>query len=226
MDEFPHQPHNWLIHKLMWEELSIVIPRYAAGTLLDVGCGNRPYRALAAPHVRSYVGLDFPAATSSPPDADVHADALALPVATESVDTVLCSELLEHLPLPLDALGEMHRVLRPGGHVILTTPLFWQVHEEPRDYYRYTKYGLHYLLRASGFEPVHTAELTGFVATVVQMTSYAVRAQTPVARALRPLTAPVSWLAQRAAYAINKRERNRAFNCLTIVVARKPRAGA
>jgi SAM-dependent methyltransferase len=221
MSEFPHQPHNWLIHRLMWDELSALIPRYATGTLLDIGCGGRPYQAIAAPHVRAYVGLDFPAPTSPAPDADVHGDALHLPVASASVETVLCSELLEHLPRPLDAVGEMARVLKSGGHVILTTPLFWQIHEEPRDYYRYTKYGLAYLLEASGLDPVHTAELTGFVATVVQMTAYAVRAESPVARALRPLSTPLMALAQRAAYAINRRDRNRSFNCLTIVVARK-----
>jgi SAM-dependent methyltransferase len=216
MSEFRYQTHNWLIHKLMWEHLSMVIPRYARGVMLDVGCGQRPYQQLSSSHVTAQFGVDYPVDDAVEPAVDVQGDALALPIASESVDTVLYTELLEHLPLPLDAMRELSRVLKPGGHVILTTPLFWHIHEEPRDYYRFTRYGLEFLLNASGFEVVQTSELTGFWATFVQLWCYTVQT-----RSIRKLIAPLVWLSQRVAYWVNKHSRNRRFNCLTIVVGRK-----
>ena len=84
MSEFRYQPHNWLIHKLMWEELSVLVPRFASGTLLDVGCGERPYQSLTSGHIDRYVGIDYPSGNAGRSRADVHGDAMALPVADAS----------------------------------------------------------------------------------------------------------------------------------------------
>lgn len=222
MSEFSYQSHNWLIHKLMWEELSNIAPQYAGHTLLDVGCGRGPYRNLFSAYSKAYFGLDNPNDHSGMSGANAYADAHFLPIASESVDTVLLSEVLEHLSLPLDALKETCRVLKPGGHLILTAPLFWHLHEKPRDYYRYTKYGLQFLLEQSGLKVVHVSELTGFIGTFTQLWCYFLWSGAGSFTVLRAGLYPVIWILQRLAYWANKLDRSRDFNCLTIMVGHKP----
>lgn len=120
---------------------------WARGRLLDVGCGNQPYRELFAPFIREYVGLDRDWRESRP---DVVGDALRLPFPAETFETVLMIQVLEHLPDPLGAMGEIRRVLKRGGRVILTAPQYWRVHEEPHDYYRFTRFGLIHLAQQNG----------------------------------------------------------------------------
>lgn len=118
--------------------------------MLDVGCGRRPYESLFRSRVDSYIGLDWPVhATPSTPD--IIADALRLPLAGESADTVLATELMEHLPSPTAFLQEIHRVLRPGGVAIVSVPFLEPVHEAPRDYYRFTPFSLRILFDQCGF---------------------------------------------------------------------------
>jgi SAM-dependent methyltransferase len=69
---------------------------------------------------------------------------------------------MEHLPEPDLFLGECHRILEPGGRMCLTVPFMWHVHEEPYDYYRYTEFGLKYLLEKRGFVDVRVEARTGF----------------------------------------------------------------
>ena len=124
---------------------------YVHGKLLDVGCGSKPYKDTYFSAATSYVGVDYASEKSRP---DIIASALSLPLDNESFDTVVSTELLEHVPDPLRALREMHRVLKPGGHLILSTPMYWPRHEIPHDYFRYPYDGLLYLVKESGFELV------------------------------------------------------------------------
>ena len=132
----------------------------ATGQLLDVGCGSMPYRAAVLDTGASYTGLDIEARTNGVEfigsATDMHL------VADASFDTVLCSEVLEHVAEPRVALAEMARVLRNDGKVILTVPFLGRLHEEPYDYYRYTEHGIRALLADSGFA-VESMETTGSV---------------------------------------------------------------
>ncbi len=144
-------------------EISIAAANFGHGELLDIGCGEKPYKKYFDGRVSRYVGLDTPDSKSTV--VDVRGDALATPFEKGSFDTILMSEVLEHLPEPGLALREAHRVLRPGGHIILSTPMVWGLHEEPYDFYRYTKYGLEYLAKSSGFEPLYIHKTTGTFGT-------------------------------------------------------------
>lgn len=125
------------------------LARYATGVVLDVGCGQGPYRPLIAGSGLGYVGTDI----QGPYEAvDVLADARALPFANETVGTVLCSEVLEHLSDPHVALSEAARVLQPGGHLVLSVPFLARIHEAPHDYFRFTKFALARLATDAGFE--------------------------------------------------------------------------
>jgi SAM-dependent methyltransferase len=123
-----------------------------SGELLDVGCGKKPYRELA-PGVTRYVGLDLDTAVArAVAVADAYYDGGAFPFADCSFDAVLCSQVLEHVFTPEEFLGEVHRVLRPGGKLLLTVPFAWDEHEQPRDFARYSSFGLRALLERNGFE--------------------------------------------------------------------------
>jgi SAM-dependent methyltransferase len=116
-------------------------PGYAQGTILDYGCGNMPYRATFEPRGLSYIGVDV---EQNKPGTVTHVipPGGRLPLADASVDTVLSTQVLEHVADADGYLAEVERVLRPGGHLILTCPGSYMLHEEPNDYFRYTRYGL------------------------------------------------------------------------------------
>lgn len=121
------------------------------GTMLDYGCGGQTYRQLFAPKIEKYIGADVAAAAETKLDIQLQPHQ-PVPVPDESVDTVLATQTLEHVPDPWFYLGECYRVLRPGGVLVLTAPMQWRHHEVPYDYFRFTKYGLIELLTRKGFE--------------------------------------------------------------------------
>ena len=136
----------------------------ASGSLLDVGVGEKPYGELFAPHVTSYTGLEYPpVADNLHPEiwakletivdlVDVFGDGMRLPFASNSFDTVLSFEVLEHVPDPNACVSEMARVVRPGGRVLMTVPFSSPRHQLPFDFFRYTPNGLEALLTRHGLE--------------------------------------------------------------------------
>ena len=136
---------------------------YVGGMVLDLGCGSRPFEAFFNGRVTRWVGADYPSSGHPRAHPDVLADAMMLPLAGECFDTVLCTQVLEHVPEPMDVLREAWRVLRPGGHLVLTAPQYNALHGEPQDFYRYTKYGLDHLARKAGFEVKAIEPIGGFL---------------------------------------------------------------
>lgn len=106
---------------------------------LDVGCGNSPFRV----YFPNPVGYDITRGKG----VDIIGDALYLPFRENAFEVVLCTEVLEHLREHFLALEEIRRVLKVAGGLILTTRFLYPIHNKPCDFYRYTKYGLEYLLR-------------------------------------------------------------------------------
>ena len=123
---------------------------------LDVGAQNGPYAAFFP----NRVGVDIRRGAG----VAIVGDAQALGIRDATFETVLCTEVLEHLPEPQRAIDEMYRVLRPGGELLLTTRFLFPIHDAPGDYFRYTKYGLRHLLRR--FEIVELREETTSVGTL------------------------------------------------------------
>lgn len=153
---------NWLIHRLTRQAM-VNGATYASGRLLDVGCGNRPYQAIFMDRASCYIGLERDRRRYN--KVDVWGDALILPFEDGVFDTVLSNQVLEHVPEPQLALMEAARVLHDGGHLILTAPHIWELHEVPHDYFRFTPYGLRYLAEKAGFEIVFIEALAGFWVT-------------------------------------------------------------
>lgn len=82
-------------------------------------------------------------------------------------DAVFMIEVLEHVSEPQAAVAEIHRVLRDGGSFVSSTPFIFGIHEEPYDFFRYTKYGLLHMFRA--FSEVRLRERNGYYASIIVM---------------------------------------------------------
>ena len=128
------------------EEAQSAHEEFGAYRLLDVGCGQKPYRPLFEAYVREYVGLDF----AEGPHADLIGPIEELPIADASFDVVLCTQVLEHAHDPVQAVRELHRVTAPGGRVLLSTHGVMVYHPNPVDYWRWTHEGLAHLFRGAG----------------------------------------------------------------------------
>jgi SAM-dependent methyltransferase len=142
------------------------------GTVLDIGCGRKPYAPLLGARARRWIGVDLPLTASGKSRADVYGSAVQLPFATGCVDAVISTEVLEHLPEPDQFFAEASRVLRQGGAFVLTTPQSHGLHEEPHDYFRYTRYGLTRLAEKHGFEVERVAAFGGVIAMIGQTVSH------------------------------------------------------
>jgi SAM-dependent methyltransferase len=140
---------------------------YVRGTVLDLGCGRRPYHALLASGGAHIVGID--AEADHVPAPDVCGDVQRLPFRDAVFDTVVTTQVIEHVFDPLSMIREAGRVLKPGGHLVVTAPQAWPLHEEPRDFYRYTSYGLAGLARAGGFDVLLLSARGGSVIALTQL---------------------------------------------------------
>lgn len=136
----------------IWADLRQILPQ-ACGTVVDVGCGARPYRSLFSNQV-TYIGIDTADAKShfgyEAPEVR-YFQGESWPVADGSADFVLCTETMEHVPEPGRFLREAFRCLAPGGTLLLTVPFAARWHFIPHDYWRFTPSGLERLMTAAGF---------------------------------------------------------------------------
>lgn len=158
----PFNPY-WLDRRCLRRSVEALAP-LARGVLLDVGSSETPYREVFERHVRRYVGMEYPPSVlEKQPDMwdllyNVHhllnllGDGRNLPIRTDSVDTVLCTEVLEHVPDAAPMVQEMARVLRPGGRLLVTVPFVQPLHELPGDYHRFTPAALRRYAEEAGLE--------------------------------------------------------------------------
>jgi SAM-dependent methyltransferase len=138
------------------------------GRVLDVGCGQKPYSKLFA--ADAYVGLEIDTPMSRAiGQADYYYDGLTFPFADHEFDTVLCSQVLEHVFEPDTFLSELHRILKPGGMLIVTVPFVWDEHEQPYDYARYSSFGLRHLFTKHGFVIEEQFKTLGNVLVLCQL---------------------------------------------------------
>lgn len=122
------------------------------GSILDIGCGNSPFRHVLDPARTKYQGIDVNEAASfgyRNPDT-VYFDGETIPFADETFDAFWCTEVLEHVAEPAVLIREMHRVLKPGGLGFVTLPWSARFHYQPFDYHRYTPSMLSRLFAAFG----------------------------------------------------------------------------
>lgn len=120
-----------------------VIRRYARGQLLDLGCGAVPLFDSYRERVTEVTCLDWSQGGHSQRHVDiVHDLNEPLPFQDARFDTLLTTDVLEHIKHPEQLWDEMVRVLRPAGKLILAVPFLYWIHEHPHDYHRFTEFKL------------------------------------------------------------------------------------
>lgn len=125
------------------------IRTYASGKLLDLGCGKVPYYGIYRELVSENICVDWNDNQHLESALDLNKE---LPFPDERFDTILCTDVLEHIINPSGLFAEMTRILQPGGNIILCVPFFYGLHEEPHDYYRYTEHCLRNFGDVNGLE--------------------------------------------------------------------------
>lgn len=146
---------------------------------LDVGAGNAPYRKQISRHfaVRHYLSLDFASGGS----VDVIADARTLPIRDQSIDLVVCFEVLQHIAQYYLAFDEILRVLRPGGRVLFSFP-FMYGECDVVDFRRWTVAGMAIELEDRGFNVFSVQRHGGVLFSVISFAIWAIQHAIPGSR--------------------------------------------
>ena len=158
---------DFLVMHYLIQDLKAVIIQHAHGNVLDVGCGNKPYEEIFAGNTESYTGCDI--VQSDKHKVDVIWPATELKFTNHSFDTVFSTQVIEHVNDPFKMLAEINRVLKDNGCLILSAPFSWELHEEPYDFYRYSKYGLLAMLEQNGFQVISILPNGGKWAAIAQL---------------------------------------------------------
>ena len=139
------------------------------GTLLDFGCGSKPYKDLF--NVEKYIGVDVVnhGHPHEKEEIDIYYDGKILPFDNETFDSVFSSEVFEHIFELEKTLIEINRVMKKGGFALFTVPFVWDEHEKPFDFGRYSSFGIKYLLEKNGFKVIGLKKSTKFLETVFQL---------------------------------------------------------
>lgn len=165
------QPYNWLAYDNGDRFLQKCIPLYR-GVLYDLGAGESPYRQFFLRHAEKYIAVDW-AGSIHDTKADIAANLNEpLPIKSGAADAVVSLSVLEHLCEPQTMLNEAFRILKSGGAIVLHVPWQWWIHEAPADYFRYTPYGLDYLLRKAGFVEIEVQPQAGFFTMMTLKMNY------------------------------------------------------
>ncbi len=151
---------NWLESKRLLEQAKEEIPPGAR--LLDAGSGEGRYKAFFD-HTR-YVGLDLAVGDENwdYTGLDSIGDLRELPFPDESFDAAVCVQTLEHVNDPFQVIGEIGRVLKPGGRFYLSAPMAWHQHQKPHDFFRYTSFGFEHLLQLAGIRIIEIRPMGGY----------------------------------------------------------------
>ena len=160
-----------MLYNLSDKYLVEYIPFYK-GTMLDLGCADKPFEEFFTQYTDKYIGVDWTNCLHGS-KADIVADLnKTLPIKDNFADTIVSLNVLEHLYNPQGFLKESYRVLKDDGTIILHIPFQWWVHEAPHDYFRYTPYGLRYILSEAGYTDIKVQPLAGFFTTILMKINY------------------------------------------------------
>jgi len=142
---------------------------YIHGRTLDIGCGAKQYEKLFT-KTSEYIGIEIETDLQKKREiADYFYDGKKIPFKDESFDSILSFQVLEHIFEPQDFLSEAKRVLKPGGHMLVTVPFMWDEHEKPYDYGRYTSFGLKHLFNKNSFEVINFEKSTPGIECIFQL---------------------------------------------------------
>lgn len=155
------------------EVLKIVLPKYCKGDTVDVGCGRAKYKNLIKKYANTYITVDnassdvqFENPETKP---DVISDVLSMPFKENTFDTVICTEVLEHVEDPLALMREISRILKKDGNAIVSSGWIAAYHQEPKDYWRFSPDTYQLLCDKSNLELVELHKQGGLFTSLLYL---------------------------------------------------------
>ena len=130
------------------------------GSLLDAGAGRMAYREMLESCCRHYESLDTSDAAGR---TDHVADLQQTRLPDARYDSIFCTQVLQHLPEPHRAIGEIARLLKPGGRAVISVPHLVWLHNKPHDYQRFTGHGMRFLLEKAGLNVLSIEPVGGLI---------------------------------------------------------------
>lgn len=149
-----------LVSDLVAAQYQAHLPLHARGALLDLGCGKVPLYGAYARHVGEVTCVDWAPGEHIDLPCDL---SQPLPFERDRFDTIILSDVLEHMPEPELLWREMTRVLAPNGKIIMNVPFYYSVHAHPHDYYRYTNFAPERFVKINALELVCLLPIGGIV---------------------------------------------------------------
>ncbi len=139
--------------------LKRVLPKYCSGLAVDVGAGSGKYVGLIGRYASQYIGFDNLSSRRQfgmqlPPHISFVGNVMSIPIKGAVADSVICSQVIEHVPEPHQLAAELARICKPGGYIFLATGWMAPYHQEPFDYFRFSKDAFHHLFESNGIEMV------------------------------------------------------------------------
>jgi SAM-dependent methyltransferase len=190
-------PSSRLQANLVAKLYQYYLPAHTTGKLGDLGCGNVPFYEAYKDLVKEVVCIDWPNTSHSQSFLD-HACDLneALPLPDASFDTLILSDVLEHIAEPQLLWFEMARILKPSGKLILNMPFYYRIHEAPHDYYRYTEFALRRFAEKTALNVLVLVPTGGALEI---MTDFLAKNFIRLPLIGKPLTISIQWLCQAIA---------------------------
>jgi len=172
------------------------IRHFARGHLADFGCGKVPFYGLYRDLVEQVTCIDWPSTLHESEHVDIFADLnQRTEIPDASFDTIISSSVLEHIWKHDVFWDEMARTITPGGHIVLSVPFIYWLHEEPYDYFRWTRHALAKACDERRLTVVHLAPYGGGIDVVVDL----------VIRSIGTMSMSMAgWLARFATWALTR----------------------
>ncbi len=186
--------------------------KYVNGRVGDIGAGTAKYKAKILSVASSYTSFDVVAGEN----IDVVGDVLNMPFSDGFFDTIISTQVLEHVEKPWIMIKEINRVLKPGGVCILTVPFLISYHPDPTDFFRYTKDGVESLFKNENFEIIDSGTYGRLFSTFLEIIHIGYFRQKKFKgqeRILKYLQKSSAWL--------DKFVKNRSIYCNVYIIARK-----
>lgn len=151
--------------------IKTVSPSFSGGTIVDIGCGIKPYKDLF--DCDKYYGVEIKGGGHEDcfKHCDIFYDGNEVPLLDSSADFALSTQVLEHTVSPELYLSEVNRVLKPGGRVLLSIPFAWDEHEKPYDFWRFSSFGIKSLLESKSFTVIETIKVESYIESIFQLFS-------------------------------------------------------
>lgn len=183
-----------LIANLVAAHYFSALKSHASGRLLDLGCGKVPLYAAYKDTVTQITCVDWGNSLHETSHLDREADLTkAIDFPDNSFETIILSDVLEHIPVPVQLCQEIGRLLSPGGKLIMNVPFYYPLHEAPHDFYRYTEFALRRFMDISNLRVIQLDPIGGALEIVSDVLSKNLMKLPAVGRPTAKALQALSW---------------------------------